>query len=245
MCQARKVPILNSVLAGWDTRHSAALRKWQTAGIPCPAHEKFTSVADIGLQYPMILRTDGVHVGRGMYKVENRHEAEEVMARARAAYVAGDESTLAPPNLAIEFVDVRGEDGLYSKQRAYVVGGSMISRHHVVGDHWLVNQESAAATAGADHLSRTNEEEDPELIIRAGRATGSDVAALDYSKRADGSYVFWESNRYFSMVGDSGYSRLFRPPQQPKKLGRRDRRLGKALLALLQNRFECAGSTSS
>ncbi|HEY6876614.1 MAG TPA: hypothetical protein VI299_01295 [Polyangiales bacterium] len=237
VCRARGIPIANSVLAGWDTRHSATLRKWQRAGVRCARFQKFAALDDIELAYPLILRADGVHAGRGMYFVQDRSQAEAVMQKAREDYLACAYGKVAPPDLAIEFVDVRGEDGLYNKRRAYVAGEAMIRRHHVVSQHWLVNQESSLATAGTRHLEEPDGEAEVEAVLRAGRATGSEVAALDYARCRDGGYVFWESNRFFSMVGDRGYSTLARARQPAKKRGRRDRALGRAIQLLLHERF--------
>ncbi len=235
-CRARGVPVVNSVRAGWDTRHSTTLRKWQEAGIPCARFQKFNAVEEIGLRYPLIIRTDGVHVGHGMYRVENRVEAERVMHDARSDYIARATGAVSPPNLAIEFVDVREPDGRYAKYRAYVAGETAILRHRAIGGDWLVNQDSATSTTGIDRSSE--HDFDLELIVRAGQATGSDVAALDFSRRSDGRYVFWESNRYFSMVGDRGYLRGLYATKPDAARGRRDRRLGKAIRSLLQQRLE-------
>jgi len=234
-CRARRVPVINSVRAGWDTRHSTTLGKWYEAGIPCARFQKFNSVNEISLRYPLIIRTDGVHVGQGMYRVESRTEAERVMDDARSDYIARAAGAVSPPDLAIEFVDVSEPDGRYAKYRAYVTGDTAIVRHRAVGEGWLVNQESATSTTGVE---RSNENDfDLELIVRAGKATGSDVAALDFSRRPDGRYVFWESNRYFSMVGDRGYLHALYPTKPDSRRGRRDRRLGRAIRSLLQHRL--------
>jgi len=49
------------------------------------------------------------------------------------------------------------------------------------------------------------------LVALAAKALRSDIIALDYSKKTDGSYIFWEGNRNFDLsVGGQMWSQFRR-----------------------------------
>lgn len=232
-CHARGIPVMNSIIEGWDVRHSTILHSLQQAGLRCPQFQKFVSVDDITLPYPLILRVDGIHRGQQMQLVHDAGQARALERAARAAFLmGGGTGVLPPPNLAIEYIDVADRQGRFHKYRAYVVGDQVLLRHRTIGTHWLVNFASSESVDGAAA------EPDLALLARAGRASGSDVTALDYSITQDGEYVFWEANRLFKMNGDAGYGQP--DACSESKLKRRaaaDRKLGQCLLVLLQERF--------
>jgi hypothetical protein len=241
-CEARRIPVINSVLSGWDVRHSTILGNLRQAGIRCPKFQKFASVDDIELPYPLILRVDGIHRGQQMQLVHDADEARALVNSKRAHFLAsGGAGVLPPPNLAIEFVDIADGQGRYHKCRAYVVGSNVVLRHKTVSTHWLVNFASSeffedSADANRDFIR--GGESDLELLALAGRASGSDVTALDYSRTQDGEYVFWEANRLFKMNGDKGYDLLESTAESKvKRRAAIDRKVGKSLLALLQERL--------
>lgn len=231
-CHALGIPVINSIINGWDVRHSTILQRFDQAGLRCPKFEKFVSVDDITLPYPLILRVDGIHRGQQMRLVHDAEEARAVERSARAAFLMGGSGVVPPPNLALEYIDVSDHRGQFHKFRAYVVGDQVLMRHRTSGTHWLVNFASSESVSGAFG--------DPnvELLAHAGRVTGSDVTALDYSITRDGEYVFWEANRLFKMSGDAGYGQ--QETLSESRLRRRaaaDRQLGQSLLTLLRERF--------
>lgn len=242
-CQALKIPVINSVLSGWDTRHSTILRKFQQAGIPCPGFQKFNRVEEIELKYPLILRVDGVHRGQQMHLVQDADEAKALVGAKRSEFLASDsrQRVWPAPNLAVEFINVADAQGMYHKRRAYVVGGSVDLRHHTISENWLVNFASSQPSGYAASAHREfvrGGEGDPGLILRAGHASGSDVTALDYSRTPAGGYVFWEANRHFRMNGDKNYALPESVSEsKAKRRAAKDRRLGEALLKLMQERF--------
>ncbi len=229
-CNARGIPVINSIVKGWDVRHSTILHSFKQAGLRCPQFQKFVSVDDITLPYPLILRVDGIHRGQQMRLVHDAGEARALERCSRTAFLMGD--GVPPPNLAIEYVDVADQQGQFHKYRAYVAGDRVLVRHRTTGTHWLVNFASSESVGGSFG------EPDVELLARAGRATGSDVTALDYSITRDGEYVFWEANRLFKMSGDAGYGQPdILSESRLKRRATADRKLGRFLLALVQERF--------
>ena len=237
-CNASRIPVINSLLSGWDVRHSTILSNWRQAGICCPKFQKFINVDEIKLPYPLILRVDGVHRGQQMQLVHNPEEARELVISKRGEFLAsGGGRLLPPPNLAVEFIDIGDEQGRFHKCRAFVVGNNVVLRHKIISSNWLVNFTSSESFGDSANTNREyirRGESDLKLLARAGRASGSDVTALDYSRTRNGEYVFWEANRLFKMNGDKDYDLLELTSERKIK---RDRKLGESLLALLQERF--------
>ncbi|SFG39865.1 hypothetical protein SAMN05518865_111223 [Duganella sp. CF458] len=240
-CRTHRIPVINSIQRGWDVRHSTTLNRFREAGVHCPRCQKFSSVEEIELAYPLILRVDGIHQGQQMQLVHSADEARALVDATRARFLLSGGRELPPPNLAIEFIDVADAEGMFHKYRAYVVGSKVIVRHKTKGPHWLVNFASSESTGGSGHAkgcSTAGSEADAGLLVRAGRASGSDVTALDYSITRSGEYVFWEANRLFKMNGDKGYDA---PSPVAESMARRraaaDRRLGESLKSLLQERL--------
>ena len=193
-------PVINSVKRS-QSRHSDFLETWRAHGIPCAKCQRFEDFEDIELDYPMLLRRDGVHQAEDLFRVSTPEEAEKVIRDRKA------DETRENLDLAIEFVDVRDEHGRYNKYRSIVIGERLIPLHALVSDHWLVNYHHAqfcsdknAANYGEAFL-RDGEQNAAE-VLAAARLTGSDILALDYAKRSDGRYVFWEANRHFLMLED-------------------------------------------
>jgi hypothetical protein len=192
--RAAGIPVINS-LASFSITHSSCLRAWHTAGIPCAPFQHVGGARDITLPFPVILRTDGVHRGKHMYLVNNFEEAEAVFTRA------SEDPSLPKPNLAIQFIDTRGPDGYFRKWRSHVIGSRVVPRQLQISAHWIVNLDGAKPIQQAvdeDRAFYRSGETNPEIVMRAAAALGSEIVALDYSRRGD-DYVFWEGNRNFDM----------------------------------------------
>jgi hypothetical protein len=241
-CKKHNIPVINSISAGWDVRHSAILNNFKRAGIRCPSFQRFTDVDDIRLPYPFILRVDGIHRGQTMQLVHDEEEARSLVSIRRGEFLTGESDSLfPPPNLAVEFINVANERGLFHKCRAYVVGSKVILRHKTISTSWLVNHASSESFEDSSDANRKfirGAGIDLALLARAGRASGSDVTALDFSIDSNGEYVFWEANRLFNMNGDKDYDLAESPTcSEDQRRIERDRKLGESLLSLLQERI--------
>ncbi|HEX2252551.1 MAG TPA: hypothetical protein VHQ65_04725 [Thermoanaerobaculia bacterium] len=222
-CAGLGIPVINPV-AHAAARHSWFLATWHRHGVPCARAVRFARFADFGLPYPLILRRDGVHMGRDVHRVENPGEARALIDGRLRELLHPDRRSRpgGPFDLAIEFVDTRGPDGLYRKWRSYVVGDRVIPRMLSISRHWLVNfgnLEEGPAAQAEDRAFVAGGEPAADLVRRAARLTGADVVALDYARRPDGSVVFWEANRHFLMLGDPGYEQ---PGRMHAATGRSD-----------------------
>ena len=226
LCKAIGIPLLNSPRK-FNYLHSRDLAVWSGHDLPCARHQCFSDLEQIELDYPMILRRDGQHLGRDMFLVETPEQARDLLVR-RAA-----EPESRPLNLAVEFVDTRWPDGLYRKRRCYVVGDEVIPAHAMPSEGWLVNYGTVAGNMGSylEHRAFLREgEPQAELIRRAAAVLGADWAAVDYSPTPDGGCVLWEANRNPRMWGDQEY-----PTSRPQ---RGDRRYGQAVAELIRRRAE-------
>lgn len=206
--RAAGLPIVNTV-AHAHSLHSYYLSAWAQKGVPCARFQHFSKFEDISLApYPLVLRRDGMHRGSGMFLVKNETEARNVIDRQLAAVRRSYPSAhgVLPLNLAIEFVKTELSDGYFHKFRSYVVGDEVIPAHFMRSRSAFVNYKDAALwaqTCEMDETFRMEGEEHPERLLAAARAVGLDVIALDYSRRSDGSYIFWEGNRVRATAGDA------------------------------------------
>lgn len=203
------VPIVNSA-EGCNTRHSYNLARWKEAGIPCAEFRHFRQFEDIDLEYPMILRVDGRHRGRDMYKVYTPKEAEALIRYRNEAFINRPAGHARPArlDLAIEFIDTADRFGVYRKRRVFVVGDRILARQLALTRDWkanLWNCEVSDQSQAEDAEFRATGIADPMVLIAAARALRSDFIALDFTIGPDGRYVFWEGNRHFNMTGDEGY----------------------------------------
>ena len=208
-CARMGIPVVNALSRRLGMRHSTCLRAWSRGGVPCARFQTFGSLAEVTLGYPLILRVDGgSHALSDAFRVESGEEA-------RAAVESRERKGGLPLSLAIQYCETRYSDGLYRKRRSYVIGGRVLPRQQMVSEGWQVKLKTSLT--GEPAVSETRRfreqgEERPDLVAEAGRLLGTDVVALDYTRREDGSYLFWEGNTVFGMagLGDDEKSRLYR-----------------------------------
>lgn len=204
----RGLPVVSTV-ENAHSLHSFYLGRWAELGVSCARFQHFASFEDItDLQYPLVLRRDGMHRGSGMYLVRTPEEARRTIETQRdlALRTYPDAKGMLPLNMAIEFVETERSGMYYHKFRSYVVGDQVIPAHFMRSRSAFVNYKDAALwaqTCSMDETFRLEGEPHPERLLTAARAVGLDVIALDYSRLADGSYVFWEGNRVRATAGDA------------------------------------------
>jgi hypothetical protein len=148
------------------------------------------SIAE-GIDFPAIIRPIGTHAGGGMERVGDRTE----LAAYLAAEADGD-FFLAP------FIDYRGGDGLYTKQRIVLIGGRPYPSHMALSEHWMVHYLSAGMMENAE--KRGQEERwmcdfDTDFAHRHAAAfaaltakVGLDYFGIDSAETADGQLIVFE-----------------------------------------------------
>jgi glutathione synthase/RimK-type ligase-like ATP-grasp enzyme len=143
--------------------------------------------------YPLIVRPVDSHAGNDLAKIDDD--------AAMAAYLdrtAGDAFHLA------RFVDYRGVDGLYRKQRIVLVDGRAYAGHMAVSEHWMIHYLNAGMTESA---TKRAEEADFMAGFDTGFARrhagalraiaeclGLDYLVLDCAETIDGELLFFEAS---------------------------------------------------
>ncbi|GEM_PF-2697428 len=235
-CRKAGLPIIQSI-ENHHPEHSFYLEKWKAAGVPCANSQHFARFEQIKLNYPMILRKDGKHMGQDMYYVTTPEEAKAAIEKQTALVAEADPTQRGPEMLdfAIEFVDTKNEDDFYEKWRCYVVNDTIIPAHYLRSRTKFVNYKDAVLDAGtcaadSQYSIEHTQEVDRDMILKAARATGFDIITLDYSVQRDGTYIFWEGNRLRGTAGDQRIKWLgIRPP---------DVQYGDAAAHYIQQRIE-------
>lgn len=205
ICARSGAPVVNApaaVLAG--DRVANAVRFAEIDGCVVPRAVRLArtvlgsgdaarEIAARRLAFPLVLRAPGYHAGQHMERAGSLEEAVTI-----AASMPGEEL------LAIEYVDVRGRDGMYRKYRAMFVGGRLYPLHLAVSAEWKVHYFSANMGEAAEHRAEERAFlEEPDAVIGpvARRALESicamlalDYAGVDFSLDAQGRAVVFEAN---------------------------------------------------
>jgi Flp pilus assembly protein TadD len=198
-------PVINPpAIVAQTTRENNAFRLGLLDGVRAPLIVEFDRdvltgsdgnmvLANMGFDFPLLLRAPGFHTGQHFERVER--EADLVAAAAR---MPGDRV------LAIEFIDVRGTDGMIRKYRAIFIDTAIEPLHLAISPDWKVHYFSADMTE-----SEANRAEDQAFIddlpaalgprataalesIRAALAL--DYGGIDFALDRDGRVVVFEAN---------------------------------------------------
>jgi hypothetical protein len=122
---------------------------------------------DLGLGWPILVRSLGFHTGEHFVKVEDPADLSAALAT-----LPGDEL------LVIEYLDTRGDDGVFRKYRVLTIDGGLYPLHLAAARDWKVHYFTA------DHRSEFQRQE-REFLENPQAALGSDaVAALQRAARA-------------------------------------------------------------
>jgi glutathione synthase/RimK-type ligase-like ATP-grasp enzyme len=145
-----------------------------------------------GFTFPLLLRSPGYQTGRHFVRVESPG------ALAAAVRELPGESLL-----ALEFIDVRGDDGALRKYRMMLVGGTLYPMHAAISRAWKVHYVTAEMD---DPLNRADDDaflRDPEAVIgtramaaveRIRDTLGLEYAGVDFSLDRAGNVVAFEAN---------------------------------------------------
>ncbi|KAA0699516.1 tetratricopeptide repeat-containing protein [Neorhizobium sp. P12A] len=144
-----------------------------------------------GLSLPIIVRPIGTHAGNGMKLIEKLSDLMEWLDRDTAS-----EIYIAP------FIDFRGPDDLYNKQRIVFINGKAYASHMALSEHWIVHYLSAGMAKNA--AKRAVEQEwmenfDTDFAVRHSasfealyRHVGLDYFGIDCAELPDGRLLVFE-----------------------------------------------------
>jgi hypothetical protein len=150
--------------------------------------------------FPTILRVPGVHMGRGMTRVDD----PDALAAAMSAFGERDDI------VAIPYVETRSADGAWRKYRVMAIDGVLYPLHLAVAGRWDVHYFSSAMLERADY--RDEEARflnDPvaalgtrawEALGRIRDALGLDYAGIDFARADDGRIVVFEANAAMTVL---------------------------------------------
>ncbi len=190
-CDARNIPIINRVDRLLNTTKFLGASLIAGPDLRTPRMKKLAeprdlaeAAAEIGL--PLLVREDWGHGGT-LIVVRTGAELRRVsLARFRRP-------------VAIEFVDVAGEDGLYRKYRYIAAGDEGVSHHLQISEDWQTRgfNRLKADAARDEEIAYTNApDRNHAAFQRARRALGLDLVAFDYSYDREGRTIVWEANAY-------------------------------------------------
>lgn len=191
--QSRKynIPIINPIDKLSNSIKSVAARTIRSVGIrtaetvPITDPEEFKKTLG-GLSTPFFIREDWVH-GSKTYFIQYPEELQNVPF----------EKLIAP--IAVEFIDTKGEDGLYRKYRYFAIGDEGIPGPLMLSETWEVrhNKRVLDETLMAEEIAYfSGEDPNHEKLQQARKALGFDYMAFDYSYDAQGNMVVWEPNPF-------------------------------------------------
>ena len=146
-----------------------------------------------GLEFPIIVRPVGTHAGGGLERAEAPDALPAYLAEQTAAHFY-----VAP------FIDYRGPDGLFSKQRIVVIDGRPYPSHLALSDHWIVHYLSAGMAEDAAKRAveaAWMESFDTDFARRhadafdaLNRRIGLDYFGIDCAELPDGRLLVFEAD---------------------------------------------------
>ena len=209
-CDEVEVPLVGRAEALSQTCKSRQLQLLRRAGVPAPRAVRLSHWRDAldgtRIAFPLVLRYDCGHASNDLGFAGPFHSADELIA-ARLPERDGWPARRAFAGLAaVEFVDVRSPDGLYRKPRTWVFGDEVVRNYHGATGTWfgheMSDEEKARHRPEHERFMHADPlPEERELTRAAARATGCEIATVDYGRLPDGGLVVWEVNPYPSIVG--------------------------------------------
>ncbi len=202
-----KGPIMNNdpaLIAGL-TRDGVSSMLANEPSILCPVNHRFQRIqleavsrgliqfSDLvpGLDFPVIVRPIGTHAGNGMERIAD----PEILADYLSSEAAG-ELYVAP------FIDYRGLDGLYNKQRIVLIKGRPYASHMALSQHWMVHYLSAGMAVSPEKRAVEAdwmEHFDTDFAVRHAEAfaalyrhVGLDYFGIDSAEMPDGRLLVFE-----------------------------------------------------
>lgn len=127
------------------------------------------------LRFPVFLRDDKVHGPPLSNLIASAAGLREAVHRCRRPKGARR-------LIAVEFVESKGEDGLYHKFSAFVVDGAIIPAHLYVSSHWCVKSANRVLNKRALKLEAAYVSDNPhcEELSRMCKDCDIGFARLDY-----------------------------------------------------------------
>ncbi len=200
-----------------------------------PGETASSVAAAHAMTYPVLARSAGSHTGVGLIKAATAVELDTAI----------ESGAVRTPAYLTEYLDCRDADGLHRKMRLMVCGTTVVMRHHLFSQHWLVNAASQKFMENRPDLLQFEREaaaeplrmlpsRGAELMTTIKNRIGLDYFGVDCAMLPDGRLAIFEINAVMNMLPASRHP--VRGPFTLAAIGR----VAEDLNALLRLR---AGST--
>lgn len=156
------------------------------------------------LRYPVFVRCASDHFGPLGDLVYSAGEVRKLVDYASRSGI--DVADL----IAVEFRDTSDERGRFTKYGAYVVGTTILPRHRMVSDRWMIKHRTSVFS---EEICRAEQEwvhanPHEEELRRIADLAGTSYGRIDYSVDRAGRIRVWEINLFpivlSGHVGDDG-----------------------------------------
>jgi hypothetical protein len=146
-----------------------------------------------GFDFPLLLRAPGFHTGQHFERVDDESGLAAAVARMPGERV-----------LAIEFIDVRGDDGKVRKYRAMFVGEAIEPLHLAISTNWKVHYFAADMAESDAHRAEDAAYLNDLPGTIGARATAAleairstlalDYGGIDFALDRHGNVIVFEAN---------------------------------------------------
>ncbi len=191
-CKNINIPVINPVETLSNSVKSRALPIIGNTGIRTAKIIKITNPSEFhpqehNLSFPFFIREDYLHGGHDRM-VNTESDLEKI-----------NWDDFAGP-IAMEFINVQNDDGLYRKYRYFLMGDVGVQKHLIVSKNWRVHFRGRIDPDEAknEELQYLNSPSDPNhnILNKARQALNFDTVAFDYSYDQNDQLVVWEPNPY-------------------------------------------------
>jgi glutamate/tyrosine decarboxylase-like PLP-dependent enzyme len=158
-----------------------------------------TRLAEHGLEFPLLLRTPGLHGGEHFLRVESGAQLPSVLAE-----LPGDQLTV------IQYLDARSADGKTRKYRVMMIDGELYPLHVAISHNWKIHYFSADMADVPEHRA-----EDAEFLSNMEGVLGPrvmqalkeiqnilrlDYGGIDFGLNPKGDLLLFEANATMAIL---------------------------------------------
>lgn len=157
------------------------------------------TLARLGFEFPLLLRTPGFHGGEHFLRVESPDKLPIAMAS-----LPGDDL------FVIEYLDARASDGKSRKYRVMMIDGELYPLHAAVSHDWKIHYFSADMEDSSEHraedayfLTNMSDVLGPRgmnALREIQRRLGLDYGGIDFSLNAKGDILLFEANATMAVL---------------------------------------------
>lgn len=136
--------------------------------------------------FPVFLRHANDHLGPRTALLENSDELQHAVESLLEQCICPDDWIIT------EFVETRGEDGLFRKYGAFLVNSQIIPRHLHISRHWMIKRSDPETVARAKEEEWAFVQDNPHVdeLREIFAIANTDYGRIDYTIHDDGIRVF-------------------------------------------------------